>query len=440
MKILIRIFEDVLANQIKTHYDGMMKLKQLGFRVNPHIKLVKNVKEAIEYCKDWETKRFDLDYATDGVVIKVNNNSKRFMNIINKFINVKELNIELEEYVEDTDLVHNINNYVFTRSLEKITFSNVRNFGIKTIRRKNKPTECEYYNLDAPLLKCVEFNIQLYRVYIEDSYFKNCSNLKEITYVLSESFDNIQSVSFEKTNLRKVNIKYLDKEYNLNLNYVPASLRLSSSNYMKNINVSCSGNGISSRFHIDTFIDDVNAFYDLETLSNNLIENYTLIIPEYITDVKYNGIYYTIPIKHIKFNSDLLKTVEGKAYITDSKYYHILESISIINNDIMSLFPEKVIDLKRDDYGKLLSIYIEDKMLVIEYELKKLLTDGKVIKYITPKKEEPKEIDLNKYSVNELEEYLYYRKLLELTKKNNDKELDDAMNVVGDKIIKRLKK
>ncbi len=67
------IFEDVLANQIKTHYDGMMKLKQLGFRVNPHIKLVKNVKEAIEYCKDWETKRFDLDYATDGVVIKVNN-------------------------------------------------------------------------------------------------------------------------------------------------------------------------------------------------------------------------------------------------------------------------------------------------------------------------------------------------------------------------------
>ena len=27
---------------------------------------------AIEFCKEWDTKRFDLDYATDGVVIKVN--------------------------------------------------------------------------------------------------------------------------------------------------------------------------------------------------------------------------------------------------------------------------------------------------------------------------------------------------------------------------------
>lgn len=66
------IFEDAQDKEIRTHYDGMMHLKKLGFKINPNIRLVKNIEGAIEYCKEWDTKRFDLDYATDGVVIKVN--------------------------------------------------------------------------------------------------------------------------------------------------------------------------------------------------------------------------------------------------------------------------------------------------------------------------------------------------------------------------------
>ena len=31
----------MLIKQIKTHYDGMMKLKELGFKINPNIRLVK---------------------------------------------------------------------------------------------------------------------------------------------------------------------------------------------------------------------------------------------------------------------------------------------------------------------------------------------------------------------------------------------------------------
>ena len=60
-------------NLPKTHYESLMYLKKLGFKVNPNIKLCKNVQEAIDYCKYWENKRFELNYATDGVVIKVNN-------------------------------------------------------------------------------------------------------------------------------------------------------------------------------------------------------------------------------------------------------------------------------------------------------------------------------------------------------------------------------
>lgn len=59
-------------NVPNNHYDSMMYLKSLGFKINPNVRLCKNAKEAIDYCKEWEEKRFELNYATDGVVIKVN--------------------------------------------------------------------------------------------------------------------------------------------------------------------------------------------------------------------------------------------------------------------------------------------------------------------------------------------------------------------------------
>ena len=65
------VFENI-SNAPQTHYDGMMYLKKLGFKINPNIRLCKNISEVIDYINEWDTKRFDLDYATDGVVIKVN--------------------------------------------------------------------------------------------------------------------------------------------------------------------------------------------------------------------------------------------------------------------------------------------------------------------------------------------------------------------------------
>ena len=56
----------------KTHWESMQYIKELGFKTNPNIRLVDDIEGAIQFCKDWETKRFDLNYATDGVVIKVN--------------------------------------------------------------------------------------------------------------------------------------------------------------------------------------------------------------------------------------------------------------------------------------------------------------------------------------------------------------------------------
>lgn len=67
------IFEKDSNVYQKTHWDNLTILKKLGFKVNSNIERCKNIQETIEYCKKWEYKRFELDYATDGVVVKVNN-------------------------------------------------------------------------------------------------------------------------------------------------------------------------------------------------------------------------------------------------------------------------------------------------------------------------------------------------------------------------------
>lgn len=58
--------------KIESHSQMLEFLQKEGFNVNPEYKVCKNADEAIDYCKYWDTKRHDLDYATDGVVIKIN--------------------------------------------------------------------------------------------------------------------------------------------------------------------------------------------------------------------------------------------------------------------------------------------------------------------------------------------------------------------------------
>ncbi len=61
----------------KTHKDNLENFKTFGFKVNPTSKLCSSAEEIIAFCEEWNTKRFELDYATDGVVIKVNELEKQ---------------------------------------------------------------------------------------------------------------------------------------------------------------------------------------------------------------------------------------------------------------------------------------------------------------------------------------------------------------------------
>ena len=56
----------------KTHYEALMELKELGFIVNPNIRLVKNIEEILDYINEWTARRGELPYDIDGIVIKVN--------------------------------------------------------------------------------------------------------------------------------------------------------------------------------------------------------------------------------------------------------------------------------------------------------------------------------------------------------------------------------
>jgi len=66
------VYQGLLENQYKTHWEILDFLKTIGFPVNPHRKLAKDIDEVIVYCDSWKEKRFQLPYNIDGMVIKVN--------------------------------------------------------------------------------------------------------------------------------------------------------------------------------------------------------------------------------------------------------------------------------------------------------------------------------------------------------------------------------
>jgi DNA ligase (NAD+) len=57
----------------KTHFENLEKARSVGFKVPKTIALARSIDEVFEFVNLWDSKRNDLPYETDGVVIKVNN-------------------------------------------------------------------------------------------------------------------------------------------------------------------------------------------------------------------------------------------------------------------------------------------------------------------------------------------------------------------------------
>ena len=60
------------GRELPTQWEGLQKLKQEGFKTNPHSRRCQTLEEVIEYWEEWREKRDSLDYDVDGIVVKVN--------------------------------------------------------------------------------------------------------------------------------------------------------------------------------------------------------------------------------------------------------------------------------------------------------------------------------------------------------------------------------
>jgi DNA ligase (NAD+) len=55
-----------------THYEGLQWLHELGFPVNPDIRVLDTEDGVVSQCESWQERRGSLDFEIDGVVVKVN--------------------------------------------------------------------------------------------------------------------------------------------------------------------------------------------------------------------------------------------------------------------------------------------------------------------------------------------------------------------------------
>ncbi|HET9273328.1 MAG TPA: NAD-dependent DNA ligase LigA [Methyloceanibacter sp.] len=55
----------------QSQWEMLAWLREHGFRTNPHTERLETIEEVAEACRAWETRRGDLDYEIDGIVIKV---------------------------------------------------------------------------------------------------------------------------------------------------------------------------------------------------------------------------------------------------------------------------------------------------------------------------------------------------------------------------------
>ena len=65
-------FQNAEEFNIDSHYDSLLELEKMGFKVNKERRLLHNIQEILDYVKEYTTKRSSLPYDIDGIVLKVN--------------------------------------------------------------------------------------------------------------------------------------------------------------------------------------------------------------------------------------------------------------------------------------------------------------------------------------------------------------------------------
>ena len=69
------LFRSVIGEKLPSnlHYDNLQHAKNWGFKISSNTKICKNISDVIDFVKVWDSKRDNLPFEIDGLVIKVNN-------------------------------------------------------------------------------------------------------------------------------------------------------------------------------------------------------------------------------------------------------------------------------------------------------------------------------------------------------------------------------
>ena len=69
--------EVVGAPNFLTHTQTLDYLRSLSFPINPEVKTLDSLSKVVDFCKQWEASRHDLNYEIDGVVVKLDDLAQR---------------------------------------------------------------------------------------------------------------------------------------------------------------------------------------------------------------------------------------------------------------------------------------------------------------------------------------------------------------------------
>jgi DNA ligase (NAD+) len=70
-RLSVWTYQLVGAHGLASHSESLELLRRLGFPVNPHVRRVEGVDAVVAFTEEWAEARKDLEYETDGIVIKV---------------------------------------------------------------------------------------------------------------------------------------------------------------------------------------------------------------------------------------------------------------------------------------------------------------------------------------------------------------------------------
>lgn len=63
--------DEKIVNSIQSHFERLEFLTQIGLPVSKHRILTSDIAQIVEFHREWEQKRKDLDYEIDGIVVKL---------------------------------------------------------------------------------------------------------------------------------------------------------------------------------------------------------------------------------------------------------------------------------------------------------------------------------------------------------------------------------